>query len=131
MSIKIKNSLILTTAALMLFVFTIPNLAFADCDNPGSVKEETQCGANGAAGQSSGSSSSIDQTITNIINVLSAVVGVVAVIMILIAGFRYITSSGSEQTVASAKKTLLYAIIGLMIAILAQVIARFVINKTT
>ncbi len=64
-----------------------------------------------------------------IINTLSAIVGVVAVIMIIIGGFRYITSGGTDTSVASAKNTILYAIIGLIIVALAQILVRVVLNK--
>jgi hypothetical protein len=70
-------------------------------------------------------------TIKDIVNILSVVVGIVAVIMIIVGGFRYITSGGSSEKVTAAKNTLLYAIIGLVIVALAQVIVRFVLTKTT
>jgi hypothetical protein len=59
------------------------------------------------------------------------IVGVAAVIMIIIGGFRYITSSGDSASVNSAKNTILYAIIGLVIVALAQVIVRFVLNQVS
>lgn len=69
--------------------------------------------------------------IKTIINILSVIVGVVAVIMIIVAGFRYITSGGKQESVTGAKNTILYAVIGLVIVALAQVIVRFVLTKTT
>jgi heme/copper-type cytochrome/quinol oxidase subunit 2 len=75
--------------------------------------------------------SSLDHVITTAVNVLSIIVGVVAVIMIIIGGFRYIASGGKQESVSGAKNTILYAIIGLIIVALAQVIVRFVLNKTT
>jgi hypothetical protein len=68
--------------------------------------------------------------LTKIINILSIIVGIVAVIMIIVGGFRYITSGGNSEKVAGAKNTILYGIIGLVIVALAQVIVRFVLNKT-
>ncbi len=73
--------------------------------------------------------SSIEDTIRNGINILSIVIGVGAVIMIMIGGFKYITSGGDSNQVSSAKDTVLYAIVGLAIAALAQVIVRFVLTK--
>jgi hypothetical protein len=73
----------------------------------------------------------VSDLVKRIINILSVIVGVVAVIMIIIGGFRYITSGGSSEKVTAAKNTLLYAIIGLVIVALAQVIVRFVLTKTT
>jgi heme/copper-type cytochrome/quinol oxidase subunit 2 len=69
--------------------------------------------------------------VKNIINILSAVVGILAVIMIIYAGFRYVTSGGSDEGVKAAKNTILYAIVGLVIVALAQLIVHFVINKTS
>lgn len=66
-----------------------------------------------------------------IINVLSIVVGIVAVVMIIIGGLKYITSSGDSNNITSAKNTILYAIIGLVIVALAQFIVQFVLNKAT
>ena len=70
----------------------------------------------------------INTLIRRIINLLSLVVGVVAVIMIIIGGLRYITSGGSDTGVTSAKNTILYAIIGLIIVALAQLLVRFVLR---
>ena len=65
-----------------------------------------------------------------IINIISVVVGIIAVIMIIVAGFRYVTSGGKDESVKGAKNTILYAIIGLVIVALAQIIVHFVLAKT-
>jgi len=65
---------------------------------------------------------------TSAVNIFSWVVGIAAVIMIIVGGFRYITSGGSSDKVGSAKNTLIYAIVGLIIVALAQFIVHFVIN---
>jgi len=69
--------------------------------------------------------------IANIVNIFSIVVGIVAVIMIIIGGFKYITSSGDSNNISSAKNTIMYAIVGIVIAALAQVIVRFVLKRAT
>jgi hypothetical protein len=73
----------------------------------------------------------VNNLIHTIVNLLSAVVGIVAVIMIIFGGLRYITSGGNDTSVTSAKNTILYAIIGLIIVALAQVLVRFTLNKVT
>jgi len=85
----------------------------------------TNCTASGDT------NTTINKLIHTIINLLSIVVGVVAVIMIIVGGLRYITSGGSDTSVTSAKNTILYAIIGLIIVALAQVMVRFVLSKVT
>jgi hypothetical protein len=73
----------------------------------------------------------IDAIITNVINILSLAVGVVSVIMIIVGGFRYVTSSGESSNVTSAKNTILYAVVGLVVVAIAQIIVRVVVNKVT
>ena len=51
--------------------------------------------------------------------------------MIIIGGFRYIISSGDSGQITSAKNTILYAIVGLVIVLFAQLIVRFVIGSAT
>ncbi|MBX4197632.1 hypothetical protein KW801_03715 [Candidatus Saccharibacteria bacterium] len=51
--------------------------------------------------------------------------------MIIVGGFRYITSGGNPESTKSARNTILYAIIGLVVVALAQLIARFVLNAAT
>ena len=79
----------------------------------------------------SGSTSNFDRILTDIINIFSVIVGIIAVIMIIVGGFRYITSGGASDKVTSAKNTLLYAIVGLIVVALAQIIVQFVLNKAT
>jgi uncharacterized membrane protein len=69
--------------------------------------------------------------IETVINVFSIVVGVVSVIMIIIGGLKYITSGGDSGNVSGAKNTILYAIIGLVVVALAQIIVRFVLDTAT
>jgi hypothetical protein len=92
-------------------------------------------GASGASGAISScdtnGQTNLNDKIAKVINVLSAVIGVVAVIMIIFGGFRYITSGGNESSVGSAKKTILYALVGLVIVALAQLIVKFVLNSAT
>lgn len=71
----------------------------------------------------------INTTVGTVINILSIIVGVAAVIMIIIGGFRYVTSGGDSASVNGAKNTILYAIIGLVVVALAQFIVRFVLGR--
>ena len=63
-----------------------------------------------------------------ITNTVLYIVGVVAVIMLIIGGIKYVTSGGDAKKVTDAKNTVLYAIIGLIIAFLAFAIVNFVIS---
>ena len=73
--------------------------------------------------------SSLSTMITTISNTILAIVGVVAVLFLILGGFQYITSAGNPEQIGKAKNTVLYAIIGIIVAILAYVIVNFVITK--
>lgn len=73
--------------------------------------------------------SGVNNIIGTVVNVLSIAVGIIAVIMIIIGGLKYITSSGDSNNVTSAKNTILYAVVGLVIVAIAQFIVRFVVSK--
>lgn len=95
-------------------VCTGSNLEFSSAPTP-------NCG--------SSATNSINHLVHTIVNYLSAIVGIIAVIMIIIGGLRYITSGGNDQNVTSAKNTILYAIIGLLIVALAQIIVHFTLSR--
>ena len=72
-----------------------------------------------------------DQTpiFKTITNVLLFIIGAISVIMLIIGGIRYTTSNGDQQAVQNAKNTILYAVVGLVIAILAFAAINFVISS--
>ena len=98
----------------------VNNVASGDC----SEAEKGMCQASGG-----GTPASLDTTVKNIINGVLYVVGILAVVMVIIGGVKYTTSGGDSAAVTSAKNTILYGIIGLVIAILAYAIVNFVIGK--
>lgn len=67
-------------------------------------------------------------TIGKIVKVFLFFVGAVAVVMIIYGGFRYVTSNGDSSGVSGAKNTLLYAVVGLVIAVSAYAIVDFVLD---
>jgi len=101
----------------------------------GTINGGLECGSNGNLGATSGCDISkqgnADSLASTIINILSVVVGIIAVIMIIVAGLRYITSGGKQESVTGAKNTILYAVVGLVIVAVAQVIVHFILNKAT
>lgn len=64
-----------------------------------------------------------------IVNILLFLIGAVAVIMLVIGGFRYVISGGDQSQVTSAKNTILYAIVGIVVAFLAYAAVNFVLNN--
>jgi len=144
---KIKNKLFVLGTLLVLALpaigVALPNAALADCTaNSASSSDCIQGGlCHGAQSLNvnattepcteGSTGNGLGDLVKKIINILSVVVGVVAVIMIIIGGFRYITSGGKQDSVTGAKNTILYAVIGLIIVALAQIIVRFVLTRTT
>lgn len=138
---KIKNIILaaMLPVALAAPVALPASAAYAvigDC--PGGIGNSLNEGVNAAVtgneGEcatptSGGQSNSLADIAKKIVNLLSVVVGVVAVIMIIVGGFRYITSGGESSNVSGAKNTLIYAIVGLIIVALAQFIVHFVLSN--
>jgi cytochrome bd-type quinol oxidase subunit 2 len=98
------------------------------CNGVTFTTDTTAC-ANADETQPGGANDKVNKTITLVINIFSIVVGIVAVIMIVLGGLKYITSSGDSNNITSAKNTILYAIVGLVVVALAQFIVRFVLGK--
>ncbi len=75
-----------------------------------------------------GANTDLGALITLIINMMIAAIGIAAVIMLIVGGFKYVFSQGNKETTASAKDTILYAIIGIVVAVLAFAIVNFVLT---
>lgn len=80
-------------------------------------------------GGSASASVKIGDVIRKIINFFSVIVGAVSVIMVIWGGFKYVTSGGESNNVSSAKNTIIYALVGLIIVALSQFIVQFVLDK--
>lgn len=110
-----------TLAVLSFALFLTPGVGAI-----GSIND----GANAARGQDQSANlfgnSGIFSTITD---VLLYVLGAISVIMIIIGGLRYVISGGNAANVTAAKNTILYAIVGVIIAILAYAIINFVLSS--
>lgn len=104
--------------ALPIHAAPINNICDANVDD--NIKAASGCGGN--IGE-------IDNAIINVINAIMGIVAAVAVIAIVIGGIQYMTSVGDPGKVKRAKDTILYAVIGLVIVILAAVIVNVVINS--
>ena len=121
---QIVNVIVLFVATLLLAavaMVVMPQESYA------ATAKESACEAIGGCDTTAGAS--LEGTIKTIINILSAIVGVVAVIMIIFGGFKFITSGGDASSTKSARDTILYAIVGLVIVAIAQAIVWFVLSR--
>lgn len=71
----------------------------------------------------------INSVFKDVTNILLFVIGAIAVIMIVLGGIKYTTSNGNADQIKSAKNTIMYAVIGLVVAVLAYAIVNFVITS--
>ncbi len=77
----------------------------------------------------SGGAGNITPVIKAAIQILTLIAGIAAVVMIIIAGLKFITSGGESSAISSAKNSLIYALVGLVVVALAQFIVHFVLGK--
>lgn len=91
----------------------------------------TACSKAGAGAIGCGSKGLLDPGgfVTNAINAVIFIIGALSVIMIIIGGLRYVLSGGDSAGLKSAKDTILYSIVGLIVALLAYTIVAFVITR--
>jgi len=112
-----------------VMVLGVGSVALVAPDVSANAIEEACRDDPGASICDSGNVGSVEEVVQTAINVLLFIVGLVSVIMIIISGIRYTTSGGDSGAVTSAKNTLLYSVIGLVVAFLAYAIVNFVLTS--
>lgn len=119
---KFKLAVISLTA--LLGVLTVAP-SYVQASAAGSV----QSGVTSIGGNDAGNNISLADRIKTVVNILLYMLGSIAVIMIIIGGIRYTTSNGDSSNTKAGKDTILYAVVGLVVAILAFAIVNFVIRS--
>lgn len=134
---KLKTTLMNLSIVSLMFAPAFVPVAVHAADAPdptGSLCQganELQFGGTGDCTETGEAQETVNNLIKTIINIFSVIVGIVAVIMIIYGGFKYITSGGDSGNISSAKNTILFAIVGLIIVAMAQIIVRFVLARAT
>ena len=125
------------TGSIAAFVFTVVAtlgsvsvVSAATCTDgaSGGVMSGLDCANNGDTPDTLFGTDSI---FTGVVNTLLFVIGAVSVIMLIWGGIRYTTSAGNATNVTAAKNTIMYAIIGLIIAFVAYAIVNWVLGSLT
>lgn len=119
---------LLVLASLSVGLMSVPLGATVSAINVDNAKEQVCRGA-GAGSDCDPGGTSLEDAIAVVINILSLLVGVVAVIMLIYGGFKYVTAAGDSSNLATAKHTIIYAIVGLVIVALAQFFVFFVLEQ--
>lgn len=124
---KLKGLMVVPVVALAVAGFAAPVHA-ADCANDDyTLKNAAKCAKTSDQSESLfGGENGVFNTISK---VLIFLVGAISVIMLIFGGVRYTVSGGDQKAVEAAKNTILYAIIGIIVAILAYAVVEFVISS--
>jgi len=68
-------------------------------------------------------------SVKTVLSIVFGIVGGLSLLFVTIGGLRYVISQGDPQAVSKAKNTILYALVGMVVAIAAEAIITFVIGK--
>lgn len=118
-------------ATLAVFAFAV--VAFVTPVNTVSAQQGIQEGIDSAQGKDVPTTlfGGSDSIFTTVVNVLLFIIGAISVMMLIWGGIRYTTSGGNSSSVTAAKNTIMYAIIGLIVAFLAFAIVNWVLGAVT
>jgi hypothetical protein len=99
------------------------------CNNPDATNKPAICGDDDTNGPNPlfGSSG----IVTVVVMIISYVIGFLAIVFLIVQAIKLAGSGGDPQTVSSARSGILYALIGLVVAVLARVLVTFVLTKIT
>ncbi len=95
----------------------------------GTAYADTAANVGVNAAQPAGTPTDLMAQIKVITNLMILFIGVVSVIMLIVGGFRYVLSAGDSKNTTAAKDTILYAIIGVVVALLSYAIMNFVLGQ--
>jgi len=129
---KLKIGLLSLFSVFMITGVAMPLVtspAYAQaCPKDVGPAECIKSGVTKSGGGSGGNEIELGDRIKTIVNLILYLLGAIAVLMIVLGGIRYTTSNGDASGITSAKNTIIYAVVGLVIAILAYAIVNFVLD---
>ena len=121
----ITKMMVLPLLAIGISGLVVSSVSAAEC----TVDNDNPIGTAAGCTKNDSQPTDLTKSIQDITNVLLFVVGAVSVIMIIYGGIQYVTSSGDSSKVQNAKNTILYSIVGIVVAILAYAITNFVVSS--
>lgn len=114
----------------LLAVFSLATAALAV--EPASaidIWQTCSSGTNGNTAVCQGRGDSVWILLRNVINLLLTVIGIICVIMIIVGAIRFTTSNGDPKMVNSGRDTIIYSIVGLVVAMMAFAIVNWVLSR--
>jgi hypothetical protein len=118
---KLRTSVTVLALSVLLSLSSVPaahSLSIRDVIN----------GAYRGEGQPTDLFAGGDALIPRLINLMLFIVGILAIVFLIFGGIRYVISGGDKSKVDAAKNTILYAIVGLVVAILGYAVVNWVIG---
>ena len=122
---KITMGMAMVASFVLLASAFMPTTVNAACDAKNGLKGSLEKGCTNSSNTPDDLTGSTG-VIPTVINTMLFIVGILSVIMIIYAGIRYVTAHGDKNQVEGANNTLIYAIVGLVIAILAYALVNWV-----
>ncbi len=114
--------------AMLALPVLVPSVVSA-ADNKAAVCEGVDAVGGGNACDNGQAGNALSGFIKKIINILLFILGSIAVLVIVIGGIRYVLSAGDGNATKGAKDTILYAVVGLVVAVMAYAIVNFVLSS--
>jgi hypothetical protein len=120
-------------AAVGIVGFLSPVSLALDCNNPATAAEQSQCAVNaaetGSATSGKTNGNTLASTIGTVIDVMLFIVGILCVIMIIYGGISYVMSASDSNKIKKARDTIVYAVVGLIVAILGFALVNWVVGS--
>lgn len=115
-----KITILFASVFAILAIILMPNYAYAALPQCATAPDAAICQTD---------QSLLGGVLKDVINVMLYLAGAIAVIVVVVGGIRYITSDGDPGAATKAKSTIIYALIGLVIAVMSYSIVNFVIGR--
>lgn len=127
MKTNIKN---ISLAIIAVLTLSGAGVAASQPLSVSAVSPFSACGGSDAAVcESNARDDSLMKLMEAVINTLLFLVGIIAVIVIIVNGIRFVTSNGNSDQVTSARNGVIYAMVGIAVAVMAYAIVRFILAR--
>lgn len=124
------KKIFLAIAAVLAFSLTLVSPVSVYAEEPASTGTsimDKACEGEGSSGVlCQNKDNTVDSVISTVINTLLFIVGILSVVMIIVGGLRYTASAGNANAVTGAKNTITYAVVGLVVSMVAFVVVNWV-----
>jgi hypothetical protein len=124
-----RNIILALLTALTILTVSAPPVVVSASSKTDACQELRQQLSNGRQGCGT-KGSAVLVAVRRVVSLVAFIAGIVGVIMIVVSGFRFITANGDASRVASARTSLVYAVVGLAIAAIAAALVRFALSAS-